>query len=786
MDYINQRLTESQKRANKFKEARDIVDYLIPAYHSSENWIEEYDRDLANYRIINNQLQKDDFEAICNPLGLKEGYFEDEILPYNKIPSKLNLLLGEELKRNEDYSAMLLDDSSILMKDYQMSEMFYQYAIEEIEKVEKEIRLKSEGKTEEEIQRELEKYSSNFNLEDLLKYKTELEIFANAVIKYASHACDLKTKKNTGFKHAMITDKEVIYVGMKNGKPDIEPVNILHFFSQKGPEVENYEDGDWAGRRMLMTLNEVSRRYGNLMTKKEYNELATDSHSKRETPYHEKNSQVFPDYYKSAFGEHFSHYWNNYDDHVGQYGDSSGRTHFEEDLVWVTHLTWKWERKIGFLTIYDQFGESDTMIVDSEYKARPGYETVEFTNSFGYSSKKKVWFDDFGLKHELEEMWIPRVWEATRIGTDVYVNIREVPFQPISITNPFEAKLPYIGKIYSAMNADQVSPVARMKPFNILYMVVMHQFVKLIARNYGAVIQIDTSQIDPNLGDGDPQLALERTLIYLREGISIFNSLKDAESGRDVNINRSATNLVPYSNTADIVNLTQILAWLDREIGMGFGISPEREGVYQPYSNVTDNQQGLVQSSNITEVYFYKHNQIWKSVLDYYVNMFRRWAKSQFDRDSEMSQINLRYILPNGAPFVFKITPDMVKNGDLGIYIANYGAGEGYYREMANLALTFVQNDRASLQDISMLLKSRLDGTSPEEVHKMIVDLEKKKQDKEERIQQAQQQSQADAVQLQKDMEQLKHEHRIVEIKLEKGLEAEIKAQEVTQKENTN
>ena len=34
-------------------------------------------------------------------------------------------------------------------------------------------------------------------------------------------------------------------------------------------------------------------------------------------------------------------------------------------------------------------------------------------------------------------MWIPRRYELTRLGSDVYVDMREVPFQPNNVQQPF-------------------------------------------------------------------------------------------------------------------------------------------------------------------------------------------------------------------------------------------------------------------------------------------------------------------------------------------------------------
>ena len=84
-----------------------------------------------------------------------------------------------------------------------------------------------------------------------------------------------------------------------------------------------------------------------------------------------------------------------------------------------------------------------------------------------------------------------------------------------------------------------------------------------------------------------------------------------------------------YSNTTDLLNLANILSWLDQQIGMGFGISPEREAQFSSNTNVTDNRQAIIQSSTTTEYHFFYHNDVWKRVMTYYLNVFRLWAEDR-------------------------------------------------------------------------------------------------------------------------------------------------------------
>jgi hypothetical protein len=759
---IKHRLTEGQKRYRGYEAAKEIVNFYIPSYHSTSNWQEEYKNDLANYRLVNNQIDADEVREICNPLGIEEVKFENDLLPYNKIPTKLDLILGEELTRNETFAVALMDDDAIIEKELELEQAWGDYVNERLENLSLELSMRLNGATEDEINEQLERLATEHLPDSLANFKSQMEIFANGVLKHANYSKDLRMKKNTGFKHALISDKEIVYVGLVDGEPNYEVVNPLHFFSQKGPEVEYYEDGDYAGRRMIKTVSSIIRDHGNSLSQSDFDKLEhRTTGDRRDLPKKEM------DYHREqSFGYKYSNLFDDtyIEDDIGQYGSGKSNSHFEDDLMWETHFTWKWQRKIGVLTIYDEFGEADTVFVDDTYKIPGTATSSKERNRWDIMNRVYRWFDpETFTSFELEWLWIPRVWEATRIGEDIFVDIREVPFQPISLKNPFDCKLPYHGRVYTAMNAKPISPVGRMKTFQYLYFVVMKMLSQLVGRNFGQILRLDMTQIDPELGDGDMQLAVERTLTYLRQGYMLFNSLRDAETQSDVVQSRPAIDSVNYSNSVDILNLIQLLSWLDVQIGMGFGISPQREA-QMTSANVSDNQQAIIQSSNMTELYFYKHNEIWRRASQYYVNLFRLWVKDQFERHPEKDEMSFSYVLPKGSSALLRVTKDMVSLGDIGLFVTNFGKAQRYFEIMEQNALAFLQNDRATFEDISMLIKARIDGTSPEEVHQEIRKLQTKK-DKQEQAQldqMTQQQRQNEQIQIQ--LSNLEHEQELEKI----------------------
>ena len=117
------------------------------------------------------------------------------------------------------------------------------------------MRLEQQGVPEEIIRQEEAKIISEFTPEDIVSFQSEHEVLANAILRHANYAQELKKKKNLAFKHSLITGKEIIKVEIINGKPEIVIINPLNFFSQRSVDKdEGFEKGDYAGEVYALSI----------------------------------------------------------------------------------------------------------------------------------------------------------------------------------------------------------------------------------------------------------------------------------------------------------------------------------------------------------------------------------------------------------------------------------------------------------------------------------------------------------------------------------------------------
>lgn len=154
------------------------------------------------------------------------------------------------------------------------------------------------------------------------------------------------------------------------------------------------------------------------------------------------------------------------------------------------------------------------------------------------------------------------------------------------------------------MNAESISLMDRMKPFQYLYFIVAHKLKKLIATDRGKVFHFDITMVPEKLG-------LEKTLYYLEEmNIDFYNPLHNAETP-GVHQRSKVTTATDRSNMQHILNYVQLLAALDEQISDVAGITRQREGQIARNEAVTNSQQTIMQSATITEaVYFQPHNKL--------------------------------------------------------------------------------------------------------------------------------------------------------------------------------
>ena len=656
-----QRVSFATKKRNDYEWGKTTIDWLINSANAqsnsainNRNSVLDWDRMLANYQLYGNIINQVDFESVFNPLGIDVGQAGDKIQPYNHCYNIINVLLGEELKRPFNAKAVLMNEDGFNERQMMKTKLLREYVTSQIQ-----MYMNPEtGEPDPDLNpKQIDKYIAT-------EYQPAKEIAANKILKYLTKELDIKPKKSDAFKHALISGKEFIQLDIVNGQPELYPLNSLSVFYRKSPEVKYVQDGLYAGVRKRMHIGDIIQQFGRDLKKEDAEKLLANAYFSNMMDIPTKEMNYYFEHLEMRFmGAPFFKNWEE-----GSYG----KTNYTDLQVYQVY--WVSERKIGFLEFTDPMtGKLVMEIVDESYKANKEMgETIEWD-------------------------WIPEVWEGVRIGTDIYCSIRPCRTQFRSIENPYRVQLPIFGYIYDNMNAEPLSILDRMKPYQYLYLIVMHKFLKLVANDRGKVMPLDASLIDTD------NFPLDKVLYYLNEmDIYVFNGLQGSDDPA-AHHRGGVSNMIDRSNAQQIVQYIQMLDSIEQKIAMAAGVTQPRIGATSANEAVTNAQQNMIQSSHITEPLFYQHALLWEKVLQALIDVAFTAYRDKLQETGE--PIKLQYVLDNMSIDTLLIDEDLILS-DIGIYVMDSQKDNEIMQKLEALAQPLLQNDKADFLDLIQMFKA--------------------------------------------------------------------------------
>lgn len=792
--FIRLKVSEKEKYDDDGKWFKEYMRYIIPF---SLYQLKDFDQLKMLYDIVNNDLTKfnEELKKYCNPMGTLKNEEIDQIKPYNLIHNKINVLKGESIKRKDKFMISLFSQDDLKKKDDLFRQYIETYKVEpELEMIMEKAKMELQGKSPEEIKQYEEQARASILPDDysIINFKTEAEILYNQILKYMYYKENIKDKKVETLEDAIITDRCFAKVDWEFGKPKIKVLNPLFTGFHKSPEIERIEHGDYAYTRRTITAVEVIEKYGDILTDDEITKLGL---------YHSAGSMGDPRFNIFSQNGAAVPVRNNIDEefyrqvtpgetridkltgtHQGNSGTIRDRL---ANLIFETHFEFKAFKCVYFLTFPDEYNNQITECVSDEFEIPNTATKINYVNKYGQQSVKYEWVDELTqIPYVAEELWIPRRYEVTRLGTDVYVKYGEVQNQPLNIENPYsDFELSYKGLIFNSRNAESISAVQRALPFLMLAFYIKHLINKELIKYKGFIQDVNMDNIPDALGqDLEGVQVRDKMEVWMqwveKLGLNLYSGSSNTFGGG------LAPNATPNSHgtilgTAnEILNLQRLFDIVNLEVGMAMGISPQRESMSNSQLTATDNERNLAQSYTITEYYFDKLNEFWKSVINEYLKMFRIYINNEME-NSNSSEFYLNYILPNNTEEIIKITKDNLEHENIGLYLNNTGEDNTYREGMLQMVHALAQNAGEGATAISNLLKSITSGLPADEIHKEIEMLEEKTKQRQEQMEKYKQDMQNKQIQMQIEAREDEQDHQkeLATIKGEFGLrEAMVKS----------
>lgn len=665
-----------------------------------------------NYDLLNGKLHMSDIELVLNPDNIKAGFVPDRIQHYPIMNSKLNVLRGEESRRVFDYRVIVTNPN----------------AISEIENNKKEELLKNlqelianTSKSEEEFNQELEKLNDYYTYE----WQDMRGIRGNAILNHYVKEYNIPLLFNNGFMDAVTVGEEMYQCDIVGGEPVIERLNPLKVRIFKSGYSNKIEDADMIIIEDYWSPGKVIDTYYDVLSKKdiEYIENIPDHIGQASIDSMDNIDERFGYVNNHMVGEEISTD-GFYFDPFNLFSDSISNSLLPYDLagnIRVLRMYWKSRRRIKKVKSYDP-------------------ETGE--EIYNFYPETYVIDKDNGEEEQI--LYINEAWEGTKIGTDIYVNMRPRVIQYNRLSNPSRCHFGIIGSIYNLNDNRPFSLVDMMKRYNYFYDIIHDRLNKIMARNWGKLLRLDLAKV-PKKWD------IEKWMYYAKvNGIAVEDSFKEGNIGSATGklagaLNNSSSGVIDAEFGNSIQSQINLLEFIKMEMSEVVGITRQREGQISNRETVGGVERATLQSSHITEWLFVIHDDVKRRVLE----CFLETAKIAFKGRSK----KFPYILSDGSMKIMDVDGDEFAEADYGLVVDNSQGTQELAQKLDMLAQAALQNQTLSFSTIMRLYNS----SSLAEKQRLV---ERDEQAIQERNAQAQQQQ----LQSQQQMVQLENEQRLAEM----------------------
>jgi hypothetical protein len=657
-----------------------------------------------NYNLINGVLDMRDVELILNPDNVNALYVPESIQHFPIMNSKLHVLQGEEAKRRFEFKVVVTNPNSISEIESSKLAMLQEQVQSMIE---------DENLSEEEFNKELDKLSYYFDYQ----WQDIIEMRASTVLSHYMKELNIPKIFNDGFMDAMICGEEIYQCDIVGGEPTFERLNPLKVHIFKNGFSNKVEDADliilidfWSPGRILDT-------YFDVLSKKDVDsidKLASTFSSDSMYNIDERNAFINTaeidgtDISGGTVIENFLL--------MGQSGFSATSNYYDlQGNIRVLRLYWKSKRKIKKVKSYDP---------------ETGEELFDFY--------PETYIIDKDAGEEEEIFWINEAWEGTKIGPDIYVNMRPRIVQYNRLSNPSRCHFGIVGSMYNLNDSRPFSLVDMMKPFAYFYDVIYDRLNKAIAANWGKIVKLDLAMVPKGW-------EIDKWLYYAKVNhVAVTDSFKEgsggAAQGKIVGaLNTQSNGVIDAEQGNYIQEHINLLEFIKNEMGEVAGITRQREGQISNRETVGGVERSNLQSSHITEWLFTMHDDVKKRALE----CFLETAKIAMRGRNKKFQ----YITSDGAIKSLEIDGDTFADSDYGIVVDASPDTQNLASKLDALAQAALQNQTLSFSSIMKIYTS----SSLSEIRRTI---EKDEQAIQERqAEQAQQEQEIAQQQMQTQME---------------------------------
>ncbi len=716
-----------KKKANNFRYAEVVAEYL-DNISNGEITEEKRAKYKINYDLYNGR-------ADMSSLGGANGYILDDeeisvgyenITHHDIISQVAKAMVGDQRKRL--LYPTVIDSSSHTMnmrKERKMEliqDFFEQTVYEPIRQQITERYFLENGiqdpysltiEQQQQAQSDIEtrvKAMSPTSIEQYMskQYKTPYEIQAQKLLNYLMDNLHIKFKTDEGFKHAVITGMEVYRMGIENRNPIFELCNPIGFNYGSSSDKIFIQDADWATYEEYCTISEIFNKFGNSLKKSDLKKLE-HAVSYGETRLQQIQSEVVWEFTKNPEAYASENIDIRTKDGQQRILDIHGKILGDKRLgtgykIRVLHVAWKTLRPLKYV-VRNVNGKLLKFYRDESYV-----------------------MDSLKGDVSVSEIYVPEVWQCVKIGEGdscIYTNKGPIPYQNLSLDDPFNVKLPFYGAEYSRMlgNSENVSVIDLGKPWQYKFNIQMAKIEEAEATDIGRIVSMYLTHKPSNY------TFTEWFNMMRYNKVLMLNDDRES-SGTDP----QAIKEINLSNQNEIQQKIGYLEFLRNQVVYSMMYNPQSLGQIGQYATAYNVQQSQNASSNQTEDIFTFHNFILQESLNGLINYARIAYKE--------NPLSVTYVSSDLDKADLELDSEMLWRSKIGIFIKNSGEDIQNLMQIKSFAQEMIQNGLITFPELIKLQLSR----STAEIYNMAEMADARRKEAEANMQQQELESRREAI----------------------------------------
>lgn len=673
------------------KEILEGIEKYYSAYYGAYR-----KKDFENFNLFNGIFDQTQFEYVTDTSA---GTNPARLVDFPLMKHLIDLLVGEFLAEPIKFTVEIVNRDAVYRKFEKkvgiVSEALLRPYMQELEKI-----LGFKPKEEQ--------YGIAIpdNIDEFIKmnYRENVEDVVYNGMAYLINRYDIEDTFKRGLYDLCITGKEFYRIEIVGNDPiprRVDPRNLIYDIDI---DKEDLSTAEFIAEQRFMTVSEIIAAYREDLDKEQIQKLGELKNTSLTTL-----QSNYPE-----FGSIDNWYRFN----------NATLTHIR-----VVTAEWKAHKTIRVKVSENKYDKDSPFIhiLPDNYKAKKG--------------------------DNIEHREIVEVWEATRIGHEIFIRMRPSPFNTRREDNGFgDAQMSYYGVIHYNIDGKPYSLMDSMKQIAILYNLTMYNIELVMARSGGKSVVYDVSQVPEGYSPED--------VIYhaKNHGFIFINS---AQEGGQVRAGFNQFQQVDFTMSNALTQLVNLKMVLEDTISKLTGINPARAGMTASSAAVGTTERQVAQSGMITQPLFYIHSKCMEKVMTKVSDMMKiAWAGRK----------EYTFTLgETGAAFINLMREEDISLSDYSIFIKNTFKETKMKQQIIGLSEAALRGGSITFLDLVKILNADTSKEAEKILEKSIEAT--KALNAQIRAQEAQQQQMA--IQAQMQNEQVKQQVN------REGHQAKVKAAEV-------